>query len=310
MKFDRKAPGRGLEIETVLENGKANVQCTLHLQSAPEDRDSYLDLLIWNRENQLVFRACHFLWQEEPIKGMILHPHLWQGPEDAYLYRVQAMLRQSDGTVRDKLEKKLAFRNLTQIPYKGWMLNEKPIEIRTVAYEMPMTTSAGEKAEHKLWENQLRRDLQLIRDMGANGICLVEENREKTFFQEISDEMGLLVWQQSNENMPYFLQLEKDGFLTDCYYYHKACWSREPFVYISRESMVYEKGGTLEVTVYSNQPKVALYVSGELFEFRTEGPEFVFQGIPIKQLPLLLTAETRECSMSLWNYPIHKKFTI
>ncbi len=309
MKFDRKSPGGGLEIETFLENGKASFQCTLQLQSTQEDRDSYLDLMIWNRENQLVFRACHFLWQEEPIKGMMLHPHLWQGTEDAYLYRVQAMLRQGDGTVSDKLEKKLAFRNLAQIPYKGWTLNEKPIEIRAVSYEMPLTTSAGEKTGKKLWEDRLRQDLQLIREMGANGICLKEQT-ENDFLQEICDEMGLLVWPQGNENMPYFHQLRKDGFLTDCYYYHKACWSKEAFVYISRESMIYEKEGTLQVTVYSNQPKVALYVGGELFEFRTEGPEFVFQGIPIKQLPLLLTAETRECSMSLWDYPIHKKFTI
>jgi len=309
MEFDRNAPGKGLEIETTVENGKANFQCIPHLQSVSEDRDSYLDLMIWNRENQPVFRACHFLWQEEPIKGMILHPHLWQGPEDAYLYQVQAMLRQGDGTVRDKLEKKLAFRKLAQIPYKGWILNEKPIEIRAVAYQMPLPTSAEEKPEHRLWEDQLRRDLQLIREMGANGICSMKE-RETPILQEICDEMGLIIWQENREDMPHFHQLLEDGFLTDCYYYHKACWSKEPFVYISRESMVYEKEGTLEVTVYSNQPKVALYVSGELFEFRTEGPEFIFQGIPIKQLPLLLTAETRECNMSLWNHPIHKKFTI
>lgn len=299
MKFDRKAPGGGLEIATTVQNGKALFRCRFYFESQQEELDCYVELRIWDRENRLVFRGCHPAGNPEPLKGMILHPHLWQGPEDAYLYRVQAVLISPQNGQQDLLEQNLGFYHLSEIPMKGWFLNEKPIEIRAVAYEL----------SNQETEEPLRRNLQLIRDMGANGIFM-DSNEKKELLHEICEELGLIVWKTCGDNMPRFQELLQNGFLTDSYYLHKARWGRSPFVYISKESLSLEKDGSARVTVYSNQPKVALYVQGELFEFRREGPDFVFEGIPIKQFPIMLTAETGACSMSLSEYPVHKMFTI
>lgn len=300
MKFDRKAPGGGLEIITTVQNGKANFQCTFHLQCTEEKKDSYVELRIWDRENRLVFRACCPRELHEPLKGIILHPHLWQGTEDAYLYRVQAVLMTKQHYQEDVLEKSLAFHSLYEVPMKGWFLNDRPIEIRAVGYELP-----GQNA----YENQLRRDLQLIRNMGANGIFFGGEEIPE-LLQRTCEEQGLIVWRMKGETTAEFSQLQENGFFTDVFYSYKARWSKEPFVYISKESLSLESDGTIRVTVYSNQSKVALYTEGDLFEFRREGPDFVFEGIPVKQLPILLTAETGACSMSLSACSVHKMFTI
>lgn len=309
MKFDRKAPGGGLEIETTVQNGKALFQCLCHLESVEENRESYLELRIWDRENRLVFRACHCLCREEPLKGMLLHPHLWQGVEDAYLYRVQAVLMKDPNHSSDLLERNLAFYHLCEIPMKGWFCNDNPIEIRAVKYEPCYSETVLGKEEIKDFENRLRKDLLFIRDMGANGIYIGEKESQGSI-GNICGELGLLIWQVQGDDMPEFSQLQEQGFVTDLFYRYKARWSKEPFVYLSKESMVFEAGGTVRVTVYSNQSKVALYTEGELFEFRKEGPDFVFEGIPVKQLPVLLTAETGACSMSLSAHPVHKMFTI
>ena len=232
MKFNQKLPGGGLEIISTLKNGKATFQCTFHLESEQEDEDSSLELRIWNRENQLVFQAYRKAVLEEPLQGMILHPHLWQAGEDAYLYRVQVILKKDTDTILDVLEKNLAFCNLCEVPMKGWFLNEQPIEIRAVEYELSKEQKEFDKEEKNTYHNRIRMDLQFIRDMGANGIFLKREDVSE-YLHNICRELGLIIWKNRGECMPRFQELMKNGFFTDCYYYYKACWSKEPFVYIS-----------------------------------------------------------------------------
>lgn len=319
MEFDKEAPGGGLEITTTIQSGKAYLEYKVYVKKEEqkpllEAAEESLDIQIWDKEGQLVFWGCYPMWQEEPAKGVILHPRLWQGTEDPYLYSVRAVLVKGKECVTDVLEKSLALRTFCEIPMKGWFLNDRPLEIRAVAYEIPegVESTFGTKSEWR--EKQIRKDLELIKKMGANGICPLGEGWEAPFYR-ICDEMGLLLWHQFDEKMPRFWGMA-EGLVslehhipTDRYYFYKACWSKEPFVYISRESIVFAPNGNIRVTVYSNQPKVALYIDSVLFEFRTEGPDFVFEEIPVKTLPLMITAETRECSMSVTTYPRQKTFT-
>lgn len=50
----------------------------------------------------------------------------------------------------------------------------------------------------------------------------------------------------------------------DAFYLYKAAWSNEPFVHVSGRRHVDRAQETTEVTVYSNQSRVALYRDGEL----------------------------------------------
>ena len=62
----------------------------------------------------------------------------------------------------------------------------------------------------------------------------------------------------------------------DCFYLYKAYWKKDDaFVYIANRRFTYRKKYTQEVTVYSNQPEVSLYLNGNLVE--TKKGENVFK---------------------------------
>lgn len=67
----------------------------------------------------------------------------------------------------------------------------------------------------------------------------------------------------------------------DAYYIYKAWWSDEPFVHLCGSRYRDRIEPVTEVKVYSNQPKVALYVDGQLLEEKEGSHVFCFQ-VPIK----------------------------
>lgn len=316
MRFDRTDPSGGLEIYSTVRNGKAALEYKVFLQQTGSEeylekpdgaslvspRGGYLDIRMWDRDGQLVFCCCHPLCEEETAKGLLLHPRLWQGVEEPYLYRIRVSLMEREDVCMDVLEDTFALRTFRHIPEKGWFLNDQPFQIRAVEYELPKEASV------------IRGDLELVRNMGANTLCLIDGKFDREFCR-LCDEAGLLLWWRDREtaaDIPRFygtadsLLTLQGRTLSDRYYFYRAYWSREPFVYISITSLSFQKNGNAQVTVYSNQKKIALYVNGVLFEFRMGGPDFLFEEIPVKSLPLLLTAEAGSCSMSVTAYPFTK----
>lgn len=67
-------------------------------------------------------------------------------------------------------------------------------------------------------------------------------------------------------------KLKKDAF-----YLYKAHWSKEPFVHLCGSRYVDRAEDVTEVTAYSNQPEVALFVDGRLLETRQGRCRFQFR---------------------------------
>ncbi len=65
-------------------------------------------------------------------------------------------------------------------------------------------------------------------------------------------------------------KLKKDAF-----YLYKAHWSKEAFVHVCGRRYIERAEDVTEVTVYSNQPEIMLYVDGELME--TQEGKYVFR---------------------------------
>ncbi len=323
MRFDRIAPGEGVVIYSRVENGKA----FLELQFIFEQDDSvqepngkyYVKIQIEEKQGRPVF-SCHYsIYEEEPAKGMILHPHLWNGIQDPYLYRVKLYLieeseekegKASEGKMADYIECYLALRSLQEIPKKGWFLNGEAFAAHAVYYSLPPQIVQGMSRQERI-----HRDLLLLQQMGANTLCLTGENFDKEFNQ-LCEEMGFVIWcgastsNQGKTEIPTFYGTPEglftlhNYFPKDSYYYYKACWSKEPFVYIAEESVKRRENGTFSVKIYSNQKKVALYIEGVLFEFQNGATEYLFEEIPVKKMPLLLTAEAGECGYSITCFKI------
>ena len=63
----------------------------------------------------------------------------------------------------------------------------------------------------------------------------------------------------------------------DSFYVYQAYWSREPMVHLCGRRYAQRAGETTQVKVYSNQPRVALYLNGRLLEEREGQKGFLFQ---------------------------------
>ena len=293
-------------IYSRIENGKAYLEFQFFLKTDETDVDCVADIRVYDMSGKLVLEIEYPMREEEPAKGMLLHPRLWRGMEDPSLYSVKVQLqlrKQSENKIcevtLDTLEKQLPLRMLKNQFAKGYFLNGEAYAVRPIVYHLPSQSSPDISRLE-----QMQRELQLYKEMGANTICLQVPEYDDDFVQ-LCDKMGFLVWcgdvKEQIAQSCDLLTLEA-SVPTDLYFYKKACWSKEPFLYIVNKSLKRQKNGNYSLTVYSNQKKVALYVEGVLFEFQVSAPEFLFEEIPAGKCPLQLTAEAGECRVSMTVY--------
>ena len=87
----------------------------------------------------------------------------------------------------------------------------------------------------------------------------------------------------------YDRKIKKDAF-----YVYKARWSREPFVHLAGSRYVYRHEATTSIRVYTNLPKVALYVDQKLFAEQEGRYHFSFE-VPISGRHLI-EARAEGCS--------------
>lgn len=62
----------------------------------------------------------------------------------------------------------------------------------------------------------------------------------------------------------------------DSYYIYQAYWSKKPMVHLCGKRYAQRAGDTTKIRVYSNQPKVSLYLNGKLAEEKEGNKVFVF----------------------------------
>lgn len=306
VRFDRAAPGEGMIIYSRIENDKAYLEFQFFLKTSDRIEEYLANIRIYDKNNTLALEILYPLGEEELAKGMLLHPHLWRGVSDPYLYSVKVHLlkKEKQEVSLDVLEKSLPLRTFENLSGKGWFLNGETLSIHPVHYTLLPQIANG------MWgQEPIRAKLQLLRQMGANTIVLSRPEFDEEFAKQC-EEMGFLLWYVYNESgkskdkIPHASDLLTTGIEvpTDLYYFYKAAWSKEPFVYIVRKTLKRQKNGNFSLTVFSNQKKVALYAEGVLFEIQTRDTEFQFEEIPAKKYPLQLTVEAGECSVSLTAY--------
>lgn len=295
MKFNRKAPGQGMEAFCRLENGKAFIEWSFaFLKKEQEKEDSTLSLVMRDREGQTMLLCMQEAEEEELLISVILHPHLWDC-QSPYLYEAEAILQDSGGKETDRLKKQIPVRELCFHARRGWLLNGGEFVLKAVEYVMPRHLPQEER------QRMILNDFRLLKDMGAN--CIHTDPS----LWKLCERMGFLVWRKdmaaAGVDLPCLIGERGNDFspeqVDSLFYRYKAKWSDEPFVHIAPESVSVLPSGNLEVKVYSNCSRVVLYSDGELFEFQSGKEEFVFQEIPARRPCIMLSAEGDDCSMSL-----------
>ncbi|MFH5823759.1 glycoside hydrolase family 2 TIM barrel-domain containing protein [Georgenia sp. AZ-5] len=135
---------------------------------------------------RLAAGAAHEFTLELPA---IAEPHLWS-PESPYLYHVVTVVDSGQGR-RDRVDAPLGVRWFSADPAEGFFLNGKSYPLRGTNRHQDQVGkgNALTDAEHI-------RDLQLIKDMGANVVRLAHYPQAPAVL-EAADELGLVIWEEA-----------------------------------------------------------------------------------------------------------------
>ena len=199
MKFDRTAPGGGVDVICRLENAKLYLEWNFYViqeeesstSEEPEEIQGIIRICLTDRNGNVVMECLKALQEEEPIKGILLQPHLWRGAKEPYLYEMEAVLTDRNGRCIDRFRRQLPLRDLRNRDIGSGMemlLNGVPFVSKAVCYSLP---DAGVEAQRQMLE-----DMQQIIQLGANCVCMKKEEPAKFFWQfcELCDRYGILVF--------------------------------------------------------------------------------------------------------------------
>lgn len=117
----------------------------------------------------------------------ISHPHLWQGREDPYLYKVVSRLKQ-DGQVIDEVIQPLGLRKYEVVAGKGFFLNGKKYPMYGVTRHQDWwgMGSALTNREHDF-------DLEQIMEVGATTVRFAHYQQSDYIYSRC-DTLGLIIW--------------------------------------------------------------------------------------------------------------------
>lgn len=117
----------------------------------------------------------------------ITNPHLWQGLEDPYLYKVVTQIV-SNGTVIDEVIQPLGLRHFELKAGDGMYLNGKKVPMYGVCRHQDWWQSGS-----ALTNEQHDADLAIIKEIGATTIRLAHYQQSEYFYSKC-DSIGFMIW--------------------------------------------------------------------------------------------------------------------
>jgi beta-galactosidase len=128
--------------------------------------------------------------EERTVNLAVPHPHLWQGLEDPYLYRLVVELSNKPSQVVDRVSLPFGIRQVRFDPNSGLFLNGKHVTVHGVGYH--------QDREGKGWASQLEdvaADESTMREMGVTGIRLTHYQHGQPI-HDLADRDGLVLWDE------------------------------------------------------------------------------------------------------------------
>lgn len=128
--------------------------------------------------------------EERTVNVAVPHPHLWQGVEDPYLYRLVVELSNKSSTLVDRVSLPFGIRQVRFDPNSGLFLNGKHVTVHGVGYH--------QDREGKGWASQpedVAADEATMREMGVTGIRLTHYQHGQPI-HDLADRDGLVLWDE------------------------------------------------------------------------------------------------------------------
>ena len=185
--------GSGLQYISDVIGKDANVTVTTYLNDEAKKAGARVVIELMDDQGDVVAEA------EGPEAVLhIPNVHLWDGLDDPYLYRITASLMKQ-GTAVDEVSCNCGVRTFEFSPKDGFHLNGRHYPLHGVSRHQDFRDigNAITKEHHD-------RDMQLIREVGANTIRLAHYQHDQ-YFYDLCDKYGMIVWAEIpyiSEHMP------------------------------------------------------------------------------------------------------------
>jgi beta-galactosidase len=183
--------GPGLKITPTLEGTVGKVHIETYYEGAGDIQVSILD----SEEKELA------IGKGKQLTLLIPNVHLWNGVKDPYLYKVVAKLY-TNNTLVDQIESRFGVRTYEMNPKKGFILNGQPYTLKGVSRHQDW-----KKIGNAINREHHEKDMELIREVGANAIRLAHYQHDQ-YFYDLCDEYGMVVWAE----IPYISSHLINGF--------------------------------------------------------------------------------------------------
>ena len=150
----------------------------------------------------------------------LIHPHLWDGLDDPYLYTAHACIPGGD-----EAEAQFGCRRFAIDPEQGFLLNNRPYRLIGAARHQDRARlgNALTRAEHE-------EDIAILLEMGATSVRLAHYQHAQ-YFYDLCDQHGLIVWAEipcitehlTNARANALSQMEE--LVSQCYNHPSIfCW--------------------------------------------------------------------------------------
>lgn len=180
-------------IQDSVSNEYAKVRNVIQLSNG-RNADSKLDLSVVVKEgdktvksfsSSVVVQAGKNITHEIPME--FNKPHLWNGMEDPFMYRVEVSIKEN-GKVLDTVSQNMGLRYYNVDSEKGFFLNGKHLQLKGVCRHQDRA-----KIGNALRKEHHDEDLAIMLDMGVNAVRLAHYPQDE-YFYDLMDRHGLIVW--------------------------------------------------------------------------------------------------------------------
>ena len=191
--LDYASPGIYLR-QTKVDAQQADVKADVMLDN-PTDKTQQVEVAVEVfsgdksiiKQQKSIRLEAQAMVEKHTIPFTIHRPHLWNGTQDPFIYKVKVSLWQGK-TLLDEVEQPLGLRYYKVDPARGFFLNGRHLQLHGVCRHQDRAVVGNAIAPE-----DIREDAKLMREMGVNAVRLAHYPHSSYTYDQM-DRAGIVTW--------------------------------------------------------------------------------------------------------------------
>ena len=191
--LDYASPGIYLR-QTKVDAQQADVKADVMLDN-PTDKTQQVEVAVEvfsggksiSKQQKSIRLEAQAMVEKHTIPFTIHRPHLWNGTQDPFIYKVKVSLWQGK-TLLDEVEQPLGLRYYKVDPARGFFLNGRHLQLHGVCRHQDRAVVGNALAPE-----DIREDVKLMREMGVNAVRLAHYPHSSYTYDQM-DRAGIVTW--------------------------------------------------------------------------------------------------------------------